>query len=239
MIRLSSQRMILRSWTDADREPFAQMSQDPQVMEHLRPLATRAACDAWIDFQIEHESSHGFCLWAVELGQSNAFVGAVGYCTSAVAHFTRPEMAAHRSRVLGQDRNEAAEQRSLWLSRDPVHRACCSRRLATRDPTASWRVRMVHKALTILIVPEGDPLRRQALFACRETRGSRDSEGRDDRRLQSATVDEDGHHKQIGCDHSRGWSSGPCVRSRHGRAGAQGHGVGKSECRRLRLATPL
>ena len=50
---------------DSDRQPFAEMSENAAVMEHLRPRNTRS-CDAWIDFQINHQSSHGFFLWALE-----------------------------------------------------------------------------------------------------------------------------------------------------------------------------
>jgi RimJ/RimL family protein N-acetyltransferase len=74
---------------DSDRLPFAKMSEDADVMEYLRPLATRAASDAWIDFQINHQSSHGFCLWAVESRASGIFMGAVGLLrVGFVARFT-------------------------------------------------------------------------------------------------------------------------------------------------------
>jgi hypothetical protein len=61
------------------------MSEDAHVMEHLRPLATRDACDAWIDFQISHQSAHCFCLWAVESRASGIFLGAVGLLRAHVA----------------------------------------------------------------------------------------------------------------------------------------------------------
>jgi len=77
-MQLFTERLILRSWRDSDRHPFAEMSADADVMEHLRPLATRDACNAWIDFQIGHQSSHGFCLWALESKAAGIFMGAVG-----------------------------------------------------------------------------------------------------------------------------------------------------------------
>ena len=88
-MQLSTSRLILRSWMDADRPPFAEMSGDVDVMEYLRPLATRAAPDAWIDFQANHQSSHGFCLWAVESRATGLFMGAVGLLrVGFVARFT-------------------------------------------------------------------------------------------------------------------------------------------------------
>jgi RimJ/RimL family protein N-acetyltransferase len=88
-MRVCSHRLILRAWQDSDRAPFAEMSTDPAVMEYLRPLPTKQSSDAWIDFQIEHQLSHGFCMWAVELRSSGAFVGSVGLLTiNFSAHFT-------------------------------------------------------------------------------------------------------------------------------------------------------
>jgi ribosomal-protein-alanine N-acetyltransferase len=88
-MQLFTERLILRSWANSDRQPFAEMSEDADVMAHLRPLATRDACDAWIDFQINHQSSHGFCLWALESRASGRFMGSVGLLrVGFTAHFT-------------------------------------------------------------------------------------------------------------------------------------------------------
>ncbi|NPV19440.1 GNAT family N-acetyltransferase [Bradyrhizobium aeschynomenes] len=75
---IGSQRLILREWRDEDRAPFAAMSADPAVMQFLRALPTRQACDQWIDFQIAHQAEHGFGFWVVETRASGAFLGAVG-----------------------------------------------------------------------------------------------------------------------------------------------------------------
>src|ERR1700736_359131 len=95
-MQLFTQRLILRSWRDSDRRPFAEMSEDADVMEHLRPLSTRDACNAWIDFQINHQSSHGFCLWALESRASGIFMGAVGLLHVG---FCGPLHACRRSRL--------------------------------------------------------------------------------------------------------------------------------------------
>ncbi|WP_407146512.1 GNAT family N-acetyltransferase [Bradyrhizobium sp. ORS 86] len=80
---------MLRAWQEPDKARFAGMCADPAVMQYLRPLPTRASSDAWIDYQLEHQSSHGFCMWAVELRSSGAFVGAAGLMVvNFSAHFT-------------------------------------------------------------------------------------------------------------------------------------------------------
>ena len=75
---LTTARLTLRPWLDADRAPFAAMSADPEVMRYLTALPTRADSDAWIDRQRAQQAANGFCFWAVEHTASGAFVGAIG-----------------------------------------------------------------------------------------------------------------------------------------------------------------
>ena len=52
--RLTTERLLLREWRDADREPFAAMNADPQVMEHFPATLTRAESDALVDRIVGH-----------------------------------------------------------------------------------------------------------------------------------------------------------------------------------------
>ena len=89
MTPLVSNRLILRPWTEADRQPFADLSQDRAVMTYLRPLPTRQDSDAWIDRQIAHQAEHGFCFWAVALKKNARFIGSIGLLrVGYAAHFT-------------------------------------------------------------------------------------------------------------------------------------------------------
>jgi ribosomal-protein-alanine N-acetyltransferase len=82
-------RLILRPWRDRDREPFATMSADPEVMKHLLPFASSKAANAWIDRQQAHLDTHGFCFWALELKETGEFIGAAGLLRVGYeAHFT-------------------------------------------------------------------------------------------------------------------------------------------------------
>jgi RimJ/RimL family protein N-acetyltransferase len=172
-MRLTSQRMTLRSWTSADRQPFAEMSEDPEVMAYLRPLATRAACDAWIDFQVDHELSHGFCMWAVELDQSNEFVGAVGLLhVGFVAHFTPAVEIGwrisrkHWGRGLATEAARAALQfgfQEAQITETVAHAAVRN----TRSHHVMEKLGMVHSCVDDFDhprLPENDPLRRQVLY---------------------------------------------------------------------------
>ncbi len=86
---VESERLILRPWKKEDRQPFADMSADKGVMEHLPPLTAHDAYHTWIDRQIESQQKHRMCFWAVEAKQDGAFVGAVGLLpVNYEAHFT-------------------------------------------------------------------------------------------------------------------------------------------------------
>ncbi len=75
---LTTERLILRRWRDADREPFARMNADPQVMRHfLRPLA-REESDAFVDRIETRFGERGYGLWAVERRADGAFLGMTG-----------------------------------------------------------------------------------------------------------------------------------------------------------------
>jgi RimJ/RimL family protein N-acetyltransferase len=75
---IETERLILRPWRDADREPFAAMSVDPDVMETLGGVLTRQGADAYIDKHQAHIERLGFGRWAVELRSGGEFIGAVG-----------------------------------------------------------------------------------------------------------------------------------------------------------------
>src|SRR5437764_10837578 len=78
-VALRTPRLLLREWRDEDREPFAVICADPEVMRYYyRPPVDRAACDAWIDRMRRHNAEHGFAYWAVELPGEADLIGAIG-----------------------------------------------------------------------------------------------------------------------------------------------------------------
>lgn len=78
MVIATTERLILRDWQDADREPFSRMNADPRVMEFLPSLLTRKESDALVDRIESHFRERGFGLCAVELRQDRKFLGYVG-----------------------------------------------------------------------------------------------------------------------------------------------------------------
>lgn len=77
-IEFDTERLRLRQWTDADREPFAALNADPRVMEHFPATLNRESSDAMADRVRAHIAQHGWGLWAAELRGAGEFIGFVG-----------------------------------------------------------------------------------------------------------------------------------------------------------------
>jgi ribosomal-protein-alanine N-acetyltransferase len=63
---LRTERLLLRRWHEADREPFAAMNADPAVMAQFPAPLSRQESDAFLDRIEAHFDEHGYGLWAVE-----------------------------------------------------------------------------------------------------------------------------------------------------------------------------
>lgn len=76
--RLETERLVLRSWREEDRAPFAEMSADAEVMAHLDGVVDRTASDAVIDRLAAEEAGHGQTFWALERKADAAMIGFCG-----------------------------------------------------------------------------------------------------------------------------------------------------------------
>lgn len=86
---LETERLILRLWREEDKEPFARMNANSDVMRYFPKTLSRAESDAAVERYKSHEEKYGYCFWAVEEKQSGDFVGFVGISNSPFeAHFT-------------------------------------------------------------------------------------------------------------------------------------------------------
>ena len=57
-MRISTERLTLRSWRDSDREPFARMNADARVMEFLRGPLAQEESDAMLNGIEAHFKQH-------------------------------------------------------------------------------------------------------------------------------------------------------------------------------------
>ena len=85
---LQTKRLILREWRNSDRDIFAAMNADPDVMEHFPAPLSREESDAMVDRAIAVWAEGGPCWWALENGEGD-FIGFTGlYSPTFQTHFT-------------------------------------------------------------------------------------------------------------------------------------------------------
>ncbi len=77
-MRLTTPRLVLRSWRDSDLEPVAAITADAEVMRFFHLTRTRAQSDAWVARTQTHIDRHGFGVWAVEAPGVAPLIGFVG-----------------------------------------------------------------------------------------------------------------------------------------------------------------
>lgn len=73
-----TERLILRSWQEDDREPFALMNADPKVMEYFPSLCSRQKSDYIIDYSNDEIEDSGYGFWAAQRKDTNQFIGFIG-----------------------------------------------------------------------------------------------------------------------------------------------------------------
>jgi RimJ/RimL family protein N-acetyltransferase len=71
-------RLLLRRWLPADREPFAQLNADTEVMRYFPAPLSRAESDALAGRADALFDAEGYGLWALELRSSGRFLGFTG-----------------------------------------------------------------------------------------------------------------------------------------------------------------
>ena len=79
---LRTKRLLLRRWTDDDREAFARISADPEVMRYRPAPLTRQESDNLLDEIEASFDENGFGLWAVERLDDGRLLGFTGLGTS-------------------------------------------------------------------------------------------------------------------------------------------------------------
>ena len=86
MAELDTDHLLLRQWREADREPWAALCSDPEVMQFLSSNRDRATSDAAIDRWRSRIEEQGWSFWAVELKSTSEFIGMAGLQVPAAPH---------------------------------------------------------------------------------------------------------------------------------------------------------
>jgi RimJ/RimL family protein N-acetyltransferase len=75
---IGTARLVLRRWRVEDREPFAAMNADPEVMRYFPSPLTRDESDRLIDRIEARFEADGIGQWAVERREDGRFLGFTG-----------------------------------------------------------------------------------------------------------------------------------------------------------------
>lgn len=75
---IGTERLVLRPWREADREPWAALNADPEVMAHFPAVLSRAESDALMDRLAASVAETGRGFMALERRSDGAFLGFVG-----------------------------------------------------------------------------------------------------------------------------------------------------------------
>lgn len=176
MTEFCTPRLQLRHWRDEDREPFAAMGADAEVMEHFPAALTRAESDAFVDRAGAQLEERGWGLWAVEELATGRFLGFTGLnvpgfeasflpATEIGWRFRRDAWgrglateAARGALTVAFDDLELDELVSFTATTNTRSAAVMTRIGMTRDPAEDFD----HPN-----VEEGSPLRRHVLYRLR------------------------------------------------------------------------
>ena len=71
-------RLVLRRWRASDRDPFAVINADPEVMRYFPAPLDRTASDALAERIDGRFDALGYGLWALEVAESRDFIGFTG-----------------------------------------------------------------------------------------------------------------------------------------------------------------
>ena len=77
-MEVRTDRLRLREWRQPDREPFAAINADPEVMRFFPEPLDRTASDALVDRIERRFTEVGYGLWAAEVASTAEFIGFVG-----------------------------------------------------------------------------------------------------------------------------------------------------------------
>jgi ribosomal-protein-alanine N-acetyltransferase len=176
---LETPRLLLRRWRDEDREPFAALNADPEVMRYFPAPLTREQSDAMVDRIEAHFGEHDWGLWGVERRADGVFLGFVGLSPAVFEAPFTPAVevgwrlareawgagyateAASAALADGFERLALVEIVSLTAVGNERSRRVMERLGMRRDPADDFE----HPA-----VPPGHPLRPHVLYRLRRER---------------------------------------------------------------------
>ncbi len=171
-----TERLVLRGWRDDDRDAWAALNADPEVMRYFEEPLTREQSDAMLDRMAAALEARGWGLWALERLDTGELIGFTGLavprhdlpflpCVEVGWRLARSAWgrgfateAAREALRVAFDEVELAEVVSFTAVLNTPSRAVMERLGMRRDPAEDFE----HPAL-----PRGHPLRPHVLHRIR------------------------------------------------------------------------
>jgi RimJ/RimL family protein N-acetyltransferase len=75
---IRTSRLVMRRWRDGDRDAYAAINADPEVMRYFPATLDLAASNASVDRIEDLFDRQGFGLWALEVAATGEFIGFTG-----------------------------------------------------------------------------------------------------------------------------------------------------------------
>jgi RimJ/RimL family protein N-acetyltransferase len=172
MVELNTDRLLLRQWRDAGRDPWAALCADPEVMQFLSSSRDRATSDTAIDRWRSRIEKQGWSFWAIEIKSTGEFIGMAGLQVPAEPHPCLPctEIGWRLARgYWGQGYASEAATRVLSFAFNDLklHEVVASTAIGNKRSSAVMqRVGMSGPEATFVHpgVPEGSHLRQHVLY---------------------------------------------------------------------------
>lgn len=84
-----SDRLGFRMWEESDKEPFAKMNANEEVMKYFPKVLESKESDEFVHRIREHFKQNGYGLWVVEIKDTKEFIGFIGFLIATFeAEFT-------------------------------------------------------------------------------------------------------------------------------------------------------
>lgn len=75
---ITTERLLLRPWREADKPGFHELANTPAMMEHFGGPVAREKHDDIIDKMIDQQARNGHCMWLVEMRDTGEMAGVCG-----------------------------------------------------------------------------------------------------------------------------------------------------------------
>ncbi len=117
MVRLETERLIIRGWEERDVEPFAAMNADPRVMAFFPSTLTARESRNTYDGMKSRAEKYGFYFQPIELKHSRSFAGFVGLAhVSTDLNFAPAIEIGWRLPFASWGNGYASEAATAWLA---------------------------------------------------------------------------------------------------------------------------